>query len=78
LSPETITIEKVFANTIECGVRVEKLEEYQDKQNGHLGRIENNVKDLDKKIDGIKNWLMGLFGSMLIGLVLIGVKFFVK
>ena len=76
--PETITIERVFTKTIECGIRVEKLEEYQDKQNGHLGRIEDNVKDLDTKIDGIKNWLMGLFGSMLIGLVLIGIKFFVK
>ena len=46
------------------GARLDSLEAYQDKQNGHLERI-------DEKIDSINKWLIGLLGSTIVSLILL-------
>ena len=73
----TITVEGTWTKAVESEIRIEKLEEYQDKQNGHLGRIENKVNDLEGKVDGLKNWIIGLMGSAVIGLIILIVRSFV-
>ena len=78
LAPQTITVEGVMIKAVASEVRIEKLEEYQDKQNGHLARIRDTVADLDHKLDVLKNWIMGLMGSMVIGLIILIVKSFIK
>ena len=78
LAPQTITVEGVMIKAVASEVRIEKLEEYQDKQNGHLALIRDTVADLDHKLDVLKNWIMGLMGSMVIGLIILIVRSFVK
>ncbi len=46
------------------GARLEALEEYRDKQNGHLQRIE-------EKVDKITTWLIGLLGGMIVSLIML-------
>ncbi len=45
-------------------VQVDNLRGWQDKQNGHLERI-------DEKIDSINKWLIGLLGSTIVSLILL-------
>lgn len=44
--------------------RLKSLEDYQDKQNGHLEKIE-------KKLDNIFNWLIALLGGAIVSLILL-------
>ncbi|NPV80788.1 MAG: hypothetical protein HPY52_11010 [Firmicutes bacterium] len=44
--------------------RVTNLEGWQKSQNGHL-------RSLDKKVDSIKNWIMGLLGTAIVSLALL-------
>ena len=44
--------------------RLISLEAYQDKQNGHLEKIE-------KKLDNIFNWLVALLGGAIVSLILL-------
>ncbi|MEW6661977.1 MAG: hypothetical protein ACOY9Y_09675 [Bacillota bacterium] len=44
--------------------RLEKVEEYQDKQNGSLQRLE-------AKMDSLNKWLIGLLGGVITSLILL-------
>ena len=44
--------------------RINKLEEWQSKQNGSLLRLE-------QKVEGIYSWLIGLMGGMIVSLILL-------
>lgn len=44
--------------------RLEKVEEYQDKQNGSLQRLE-------AKMDNLNKWLIGLLGGVITSLILL-------
>lgn len=47
--------------------RLNKLEEWQAKQNGSLQRME-------QKIDGIYTWLIGLMGGVITSLIILVVS----
>ncbi len=47
--------------------RINKLEEWQSKQNGSLLRLE-------QKVEGIYSWLIGLMGGMIVSLILLVVN----
>lgn len=49
------------------GARIKNLEEYQEKQNGHLSRIEG-------KLGSIYNWLLALLGGAVVSLILLILK----
>jgi hypothetical protein len=49
---------------IELNVRVGKLEEWGEKQNGSLQRI-------NEKLDKSKLWIMSLMGGMIVSLILL-------
>jgi hypothetical protein len=44
--------------------RVDALEAWQERQNGHLQRI-------DEKLDKLHMWLIGVLGSTIVSLVLL-------
>lgn len=48
---------------------VDSLKEYQEKQNGHMQRIE-------AKVDKIYLWLIGLMGGVITSLLLLVAQFF--
>jgi len=48
--------------------RLEKVEEYQDKQNGSLQRLEEKM---DTKLDALNKWLIGLLGGVITSLILL-------
>ncbi|WP_235603225.1 hypothetical protein [Thermoanaerobacter sp. YS13] len=47
--------------------RLNKLEEWQAKQNGSLQRLEG-------KIDGIYTWLIGLMGGVIASLIMLTIN----
>ncbi len=51
--------------------RVASLEAWQERQNGHLQRI-------DEKLDSLMKWLVGLLGSTIVSLVLLIVNLWLQ
>jgi hypothetical protein len=52
------------ADVVRAQEAIRNLERWQKDQNGHLCSI-------DCKLDGMKAWLIGLLGSMVLALVLL-------
>lgn len=51
--------------------RIRDLEEWRVRQNGEL-------KAIRERLDNVKNWLMGLLGSMVLALLLLVVNLWLK
>jgi len=57
------------ADVVRAQEAVRNLERWQKDQNGHLCSI-------DCKLDGMRTWLIGLLGSMVLALVLLVINLF--
>lgn len=51
--------------------RIQKLEEWQAKQNGSLQRLE-------QKVDGIYTWLIGLMGGVIASLIMLAINLVIR
>ncbi|OPY56038.1 MAG: hypothetical protein A4E55_02260 [Pelotomaculum sp. PtaU1.Bin035] len=56
---------------LEVEVEVENLNGWQKNQNGALLRV-------DSKVDGLKNWMLGLLGTSVLSLILLAVNLLAK
>lgn len=51
--------------------RVDALEAWQERQNGHLERIEQKLDKFQDKLDRFDTWLIGLLGGMIVTLIML-------
>lgn len=77
------------ANLLVLGTRVDAVESYQDKQNGHLANIASDVaktpdkidatrRELQAGIDTLRNWILATLATTLIGVGIAILSFVLK
>lgn len=62
-------MEQIIATLAQHSERLDNLEEYQEKQNGSLQRLE-------AKVDKIYAWLIGVLGSVIASLILLSANLY--
>jgi tetrahydromethanopterin S-methyltransferase subunit G len=68
-------VSKTKAACAGLDARVQSLEEYEDKQNGSLQRMEQKIEelrgDVSDRLNRLQWWLIGLLGSAVVSLILL-------
>lgn len=68
-------VSKIKETQADLKARVVGLEEYEDKQNGSLQRMERRIEEIPKELNDRLNrlqwWLIGLLGSAVVSLILL-------
>ena len=46
--------------------KIKNIEDWQEKQNGSLDRLKDNIEQVGRKVDRLSLWLMGFLASVII------------